>query len=131
MEVKLYQMTPTEDGVGIDHRSLPFEIKRVYYIYGVPTDIHRGRHAHKNTDELLICVKGSCTVLLDDGKEKETVRVEASSTNGLFLESLIWREMYDFSSDCILMVLASGPYEESDYLRNYDDYLMYLRDVKR
>lgn len=104
---------------------VPFNIKRVYYIFDTKTKVRRGYHAHKNLKQLCICTSGSCKFLLNDGKNKQTVKLN-SPTKGLFIEGLIWREMFEFSDDCVLMVLASEYYEESDYIRDYDEFLKEL-----
>lgn len=108
-------------------KNVPFDIKRVYYMYDTKHDVRRGFHAHKNLKQILICVSGSCKILLDDGKEKAVVPLTAPNV-GLYLESNIWREMFDFSSDAVLMVLASEHYNESDYIRNYEDFLKYVEE---
>lgn len=103
-------------------RSLPFDIRRVYYIFGTKEGVSRGFHAHINLKQVAVCVTGSCRFLLDDGFSKEEFVLD-SPTTGLVIENLIWREMYDFSPDCVLMVLADQYYDESDYIRNYEDFL--------
>lgn len=123
MEPKLIHFEEYSDGRGglialEQNRNIPFEIKRVYYIYGTPKNIRRGFHAHKNLEQLAICVKGACSFLLDNGNEKISYRLESPSI-GLYIGSMIWREMYDFTEDCVLMVLASELYDEKDYIRNY------------
>jgi dTDP-4-dehydrorhamnose 3,5-epimerase-like enzyme len=105
-----------------ENHNVPFDVKRVYYIFGTEHGIRRGYHAHKNLKQLAICVSGSCKFLLDDGKHKEHIEL-ASPTKGLLIKGLIWREMYDFSPDCVLMVLADDCYNESDYIREYDKFL--------
>jgi len=102
--------------------NIPFEIKRVYYIFNTKNSVRRGFHAHKNLKQVAVCVKGSCKFLLDDGKEKSTITLNQPN-KGLFIEGLIWREMYDFSDDCVLMVLADELYYESDYIRDYNEFL--------
>lgn len=104
---------------------IPFEIKRVYYIYDTLAGVHRGFHAHKKLKQLLICVSGSCKILLDDGKNKEIVVLD-KPYEGIFVQSNIWREMYDFSPDAVLLVLASELYDESDYIRDYKEFLRYV-----
>jgi dTDP-4-dehydrorhamnose 3,5-epimerase-like enzyme len=106
-------------------KDVPFEIKRVYYLYGIENGARRGFHAHKNLLQAYICVYGSCKVLLDDGKEKTDVILDDPS-EGLFLEKNTWREIYDFSPGAVLLVLASEHYDEDDYIRNYDDFIKYL-----
>ncbi len=105
-----------------ENHNVPFDVKRVYYIFGTKENVRRGFHAHKNLKQLAICVNGSCTFLLDDGKLKEHIAL-TSPTQGLLIEGLIWREMYDFSKDCVLMVLADNYYDENDYIRDYDVFL--------
>ena len=110
-------------------KDIPFEIKRVYYIYDTLPDVRRGFHAHKKLQQLLVCTSGECKILLDDGKNKEVVKLN-KPTEGLLVDKLIWHEMFDFSEDAILMVLASDYYNESDYLRNYDNFLKYISDER-
>lgn len=105
-----------------ENYNTPFEIKRVYYIFDTKKGVRRGYHAHLGLKQIAICVKGSCIFVLDDGKSKEEVILN-SPNQGLLIEGLIWREMYDFSSDCVLLVLASEHYEEDDYIREYDKFL--------
>ena len=103
------------------NKNIPFSINRVYYIYNTK-DLPRGFHAHKHLKQILVCVSGSCKVSLDNGVEKYEYTLNNPSA-GLLIENLMWREMYDFSSDCVLMVLASENYDESDYIRDYDQFL--------
>ena len=104
----------------------PFEIKRVYYLFGTKPNVRRGFHAHKNLKQILIAVAGSCKILLDDGKNNKQELLLNSPNQALLIEDLTWREMFDFSSDCVLLVLASDYYNESDYIRNYQDFLNYV-----
>lgn len=106
---------------------IPFPIRRVYYIYDVQGDSRRGFHAHKNLQQVLICIHGSCKILMDNGTEKENVLLD-SPNEGLLIENNIWREMYDFSPGAVLLVLASQHYDESDYIRNYDDFLAFVKE---
>lgn len=99
-------------------KEVPFDIKRVYYIYDTLTDVRRGFHSHKNLKQILICVHGSCKIHLDNGLETAEVLLDKPH-EGLFIEHNIWREMYDFSKDAVLLVLASELYDESDYIRDY------------
>ncbi|MGA0116237.1 MAG: sugar 3,4-ketoisomerase [Burkholderiales bacterium] len=99
-------------------RNVPFPLRRVYYIYGTRPGVHRGRHAHHKLRQVLVCLNGACTILLDDGREREEVRL-TGNTEGLLLEPMVWHEMYDFSPGCVLIVLADGWYDESDYIRDY------------
>lgn len=102
-------------------KNIPFSIKRVYYIYKTQ-DLPRGFHAHKRLKQVLICVSGSCKVSLNNGEEKKVYELNDPST-GLLIESLMWREMYDFSSDCVLMILASEQYDEADYIRDFEEFI--------
>ena len=108
---------------------VPFEIKRVYYMYDTGEGVIRGCHAHKKLDQVLICLKGSCKILLDNGMEKETVSLE-KPYEGLYITGNIWREMYDFTPDAVLIVLASEPYNEDDYIRDYDTFLRFIGEDK-
>lgn len=105
-----------------ENYNTPFAIKRVYYIFDTKKDVRRGYHAHLALKQMAICVRGSCKFLLDDGIKKEYIELNRPD-QGLLIEGLIWREMYDFSEDCVLMVLADEHYDEKDYIRNYDDFL--------
>ena len=107
----------------------PFEIKRVYYIFDTKEGVERGFHAHINLKQIAIVVKGSCTFVLDNGIKREEITLD-NPNQGLFIEGLIWREMKDFSSDCVLVVLASEHYDESDYIRDYDKFLEEVKNVK-
>jgi dTDP-4-dehydrorhamnose 3,5-epimerase-like enzyme len=105
-----------------DNKNIPFTIKRVYYLFGTKNDVRRGFHAHKELKQLAIVVKGSCRFMLDDGKERIDVLLD-NPEKGLYIESFVWREMYDFSDDCVLMVLANDYYDEADYIRDYDKFM--------
>ena len=105
-----------------EYKDIPFEIKRVYYMYDTKADVHRGFHAHKNLEQILICIHGTCKIRLDNGKEKKIVSLE-KPYEGLYVANDMWREMYDFSEDAVLLVLSSEPYREEDYIRNYDEFL--------
>jgi len=108
-----------------EHHNTPFDIKRVYYIFGTKEGVRRGFHAHRDLKQIAICVRGSCRFYLDDGKEKRDILLD-SPDQGLLIEGLIWREMYDFSTDCVLMVIASEYYDEDDYIRDYDNFIQEL-----
>ena len=101
--------------------NIPFEVKRVYYIFDTKENVSRGFHAHKELKQLAVCVSGSCKMLLDNGKTKETTLLN-SPTKGMLIDDMIWHEMHDFSDDCVLLVLASDLYDESDYIRDYDEF---------
>jgi len=100
----------------------PFDIKRVYYIFNTKKAVIRGYHAHINLQQIAIAVKGSCTFILDDGEKREEIQLN-NPNKGLFIKGLIWREMKDFSEDCVLVVLASEHYDESDYIRDYQKFI--------
>ena len=108
--------------------NIPFDVKRVYYIFGTKTGVRRGFHAHKKLKQLAICMHGSCKFLLDNGREKNIVEL-SKPTEGLLIDDFIWREMFDFSPDCVLVVLADNYYDESDYIRDYNDFIKLL-DVR-
>lgn len=103
-------------------KNIPFEIKRVYYIFDTKSDVVRGLHAHKDLLQVMVCLKGSCRVVLDDGLITEEVELN-SCDKGLVIEKMVWHEMYDFSADCVLLVLANEYYDESDYIRDYDEFV--------
>lgn len=100
---------------------LPFAVRRVYYIYGTVDGVARGFHAHHDLQQLAICVAGSCTMIVDDGAQRVPVPLDRPD-RGLHIGSPVWREMADFSEDCVLLVLASAPYEDADYIRDYDEF---------
>jgi len=105
---------------------IPFDIKRVFYIYGTHENVPRGQHAHFKTKQYLIAVNGSCKVTLDTGKLTQTFDLD-SPEKGLFQDALVWGTMHDFSSDCVLLVLADHFYNESDYIRDYKEFLDVVR----
>ena len=104
------------------NKSVSFDIKRVYYIFGTKKGVSRGFHAHRNLKQVAICVTGSCRFILDNGRLREEVVLDKSTT-GLLIDDLTWREIYDFSPDCVLMVLASEHFDELDYIRDYQEFL--------
>ncbi len=128
MQVIKYVFQPHGDDRGQlvaleEFKDIPFEIKRVYYIYDTLSDVRRGFHAHKNLEQILICIHGSCKILLDNGHEKKIVPLE-KPYEGLYVANNMWREMFDFSPDAVLLVLASELYDESDYIRDYEEFIM-------
>lgn len=110
-------------------KTVPFQIKRVYYIYRTADKVSRGFHAHRHLKQVAVCVSGSCKMILDDGFARESI-VLNNPVKGLFIESMIWREMHDFTEDCVLLVLASEHYDESDYIRNYSDFLKVVSNAE-
>lgn len=103
-------------------KTVPFEIKRVYYIFGTQPGVARGFHAHRNLRQVAVCVTGKCRMVLDDGEKREEAWLD-SPNKGLVINEMVWREMHDFSSDCVLLVLASEHYDESDYIRLYSNFV--------
>lgn len=103
-------------------KEIPFEIRRVYYLYHLSNNFHRGFHAHRSLEQVAVCISGSCSFLLDDGLNRQTLNL-ASPAQGLRIEPMVWHEMFDFSSDCLLMVIASEHYDESDYIRDYEQFI--------
>lgn len=108
-------------------RNIPFEIRRVYYMTGMKANEPRGFHAHKKLQQVAVCVAGRCRMVLDDGRAREEIWLDSPDV-GLVIGDLIWREMHDFSSDCVMLVLASEHYDENDYIRDYDLFLRRVRD---
>ena len=108
-------------------RDIPFAIKRVYYIYDVAPGERRGFHAHKRLQQYLVCVAGSCKVLMDDAREKTEVVLDDPG-EGLYVGPGMWHEMYDFSDGTVLLALASDFYSEEDYIRNYDRFIKYTKE---
>ena len=104
---------------------IPFDIKRAYWVYDVPGGESRGGHAHRQCRELLVPVGGAFHVTLDNGRERETHLLN-HPWQGLLIETGIWRTLEDFSSGAVCLVLASEPFEESDYIYDYDDFLKYV-----
>lgn len=104
------------------NKNIPFDIKRIYYIFNTKHGVARGFHAHKALKQIAICISGHCRFVLDNGNSKEEIILNSPS-QGLRIDHMIWREMYDFSEDCVLLVLASEYYDEMDYIRDYDEFL--------
>ncbi|THG82544.1 WxcM-like domain-containing protein [Pseudomonas sp. A-1] len=109
-------------------RNIPFDIKRVYYLTDTVTGISRGFHAHRQLEQIAICVSGRCRMLMDDGVSREEVWLDAPD-KAIRISRMIWHEMHDFSSDCVLLVLASDHYDESDYIRSYPAFLELTRNA--
>lgn len=103
-------------------KTVPFPIKRVYYIFGTNAGVSRGFHAHKRLQQVALCITGKCRMILDDGRQRNEVWLD-SPNKGLIIGDLVWREMHDFSEDCVLLVLASEHYDEADYIRDYGKFL--------
>mgnify|MGYP000051741709 FL=1 len=110
-------------------RNVPFDIKRVYYIFGTQKGIARGFHAHKNLKQVAVCIAGKCRMVMDNGRKKESIWLD-SPTQGILITTE-WHEMHDFSEDCVLLVLASEHYDENDYIRHYEDFVKIARDASK
>lgn len=104
-------------------RNVPFDIRRVYYLFATKCDVRRGRHAHRRLNQLAVAVRGSVTFLLDDGVTGPVDVVLDDPSQGLVLGNMVWRELYDFSDDCVLMVLADQLYDPADYITDYAEFL--------
>ncbi len=127
MEIKLINIPKIEDPRGnlsvIEHEVVPFDIKRVYYPYDVPAGAERGGHAHKKLQQFLVALSGSFDVLLNDGKVEKTVALN-KPFEGLLITNGIWRELKNFSSGAVCLVVASEVFEEADYIREFSEFLV-------
>lgn len=112
------------EGEGMD---IPFDIKRVFYIYGSDSTVIRGQHANRETEFLLVNVSGNSKVRVDNGAETAVIELNRPRM-GLYLPSMLWKDMYDFSDDSVLLVLASRHYDEKEYIRDYNTYLQVLKE---
>ena len=135
MQVVKYVFQPHGDDRGQlvaleEFIDIPCEIKRVYYMYETGEGVRRGFHAHKSLEQILICIHGTCKILLDNGFEKKIVPLE-KPYEGLYISNDMWREMYDFSPDAVLLVLASDLYDESDYIRDYDEFIKMVNSKEK
>jgi len=131
MEIKTYRFPPHGDERGQlvaleAMEDIPFQVKRVYYIYDTLPGVVRGKHAHRCLEQILVCVHGSCKVALEDGQERREILLD-DPTLGLYISNDTWREMYDFSEGAVLLVLASEHYDEADYIRDYARFLDMIR----
>lgn len=132
MEIKIYSFQEHGDERGQlialeEAKEIPFEIKRVYYMYDTGDGVRRGLHAHKTLEQMLICIHGSCKIMLDDGVKRQEILLD-KPYEGIYVGPDTWREMYDFSTDAVLLVLASQIYNESDYIRDYDKFLQFIQN---
>lgn len=109
-------------------QDIPFEIKRIFYIYGSDPDVVRGRHANRNSEFVLINVAGSSKVRVLDGKGNEAIYSLNRPHTGVYLPKMVWKEMYDFSPDSVLLCLSSEHYDANEYIRDYDDFLRIMQD---
>ncbi|MCW1980759.1 dTDP-4-dehydrorhamnose 3,5-epimerase-like enzyme [Xanthomonas arboricola] len=113
-------------------RNVPFEIRRVYYIFGTRQGVHRGQHAHRHLNQLAVALHGSVTLLLDEGQGQGPEEVVLDDpSQGVLLGRMVWRDLHHFSDDCVLMVLADQYYDPGDYILDYDEFLTEARGVSR
>ncbi|MGH8213732.1 MAG: sugar 3,4-ketoisomerase [Rhodanobacteraceae bacterium] len=125
--IRQIQLQPHGDSRGMlialePERGVPFQIRRVYYLFGTGRGVHRGQHAHRYLNQLAIAVRGSVTFLVDDGSGPVQVVLDDPS-QGLLLGRMVWRELHGFSDDCVVMVLADQLYDPDDYITDYDEFL--------
>jgi len=132
MDIKIVAIPKIEDYRGnlgvIENDVDPFEIKRVYYLYDVPSSARRGGHAHKDQIEFLVALSGSFDVILKDGKSTQTVTLNKPD-KGLLIPVNMWRELENFSSGAVCLVVVSDVFKEADYIRSYEDYLQYVNQL--
>jgi len=133
MDIQIVEIPKVKNANGnigiVENDVVPFDIKRVYYLYDVPSSAKRGGHAHKNLQQLLVPLSGSFDVVLKDGVDEVTVTLNKPD-KGLFINSNTWRELENFSSGAVCMVIASQVYAEEDYIRDYDEFLEYIQANK-
>ena len=129
MNIEIIKIPKIDDYRGniaiIEDNVVPFDIKRVYYLFDIPSSARRGGHAHKEQFELLIPLSGSFDVMVDDGKEKQIIALNKPD-KGLLIKSNVWRELENFSSGSVCLVISSGKYLEVDYIRDYQEFLNYI-----
>jgi hypothetical protein len=134
MNIEMIQIPKIENNNGniavIENDAIPFEIKRVYYLFDVPSTAKRGGHAHKNLQQVLIPLSGSFDVVLKNGNEEQIITLNKPD-KGLLIKSNVWRELENFSSGSVCLVLASAVFSEDDYIRDYQDYLQYLETSRK
>lgn len=132
MNIEIIQLPIVEDYRGnlaiIEKDVVPFEIRRVYYLYDVPSSAKRGGHAHKNQIGMLVALSGSFDVVLKDGKNEQIVTLNKPD-KGLLLKTNVWRELENFSSGAVCLVVNSGTFEEEDYIRDFDEYVAYVNQL--
>lgn len=131
MNIELIEIPKIENVLGtigvVENNTIPFEMKRVYYLYDIPSSASRGGHAHKNLQQVLIAISGSFDVIVKDGISEEKITLNKPNM-GLLINANIWRELDNFSSGAVCLVLASAVFDESDYIRDYQKFIAYLQD---
>jgi hypothetical protein len=126
--IDIPKINNTKGNIGvIENDTIPFDVKRVYYLFDVPSGAKRGGHAHKKLKQVLIAISGSFDVVLKNGKSKEIITLNRPD-KGLLIENNIWRELENFSSGSVCLVLASEEFSENDYIRSYKDYLSIIKE---
>lgn len=107
---------------------LPFQCARTYFIVDAPADVRRGFHAHRALTQAAFCARGSCRILMDDGREQAVAEL-ADARRALMIPPMVWHEMFDFSADCVLVVFADQPFDEEDYIRSHDEFTSLVQSV--
>lgn len=125
--IDIPKINNTKGNIGvIENDTIPFDVKRVYYLFDVPSGAKRGGHAHKKLKQVILAISGSFDVVLKDGKSKEIITLNRPD-KGLLIENNIWRELENFSSGSVCLVLASEEFSEDDYIRSYKEYLSFIK----
>jgi hypothetical protein len=132
MNIELIKIPKIEDYRGnlgiIEKDTIPFAMKRVYYLFDIPSSAVRGGHAHKEQKAFLVALSGSFDVILDNGSIRHTVTLNKPD-KGLLIENNTWREINNFSSGAVCLVISSGEFDENDYIRDYDEFLQYINQL--
>lgn len=131
MELKYFEFAKHGDArgelVAIEQlKDIPFDIKRIYTVFNTEPGVRRGFHAHLTLQQVAIVVSGECKFLFDDGRTKKNITLDDPGI-GVLIEPMVWHEMYDFSDDCVLLVIANDVYDETDYIRNYDKFIKLVK----